>query len=202
MSEYNLKTGDILLCDYEGNNTFYYYFSRLIRIFTGSNFTHVCMILKDPIYIHPSLRGYYVWQSSWTGEPDPQDNKIKLGVQLTPFYDVYNYYKKNNSHISLRRINCKINTFSDTKLKKIHDVVYDKSYDIVPKDWIEGIIRKDSEPKKTDRFWCSALIGYIYEQCGLLSENIDWSILRPSDFSENSDLQLNNAHLSKEELII
>ena len=59
MSEYNLKTGDILLCDYEGNNTFYYYFSRLIRIFTGSNFTHVCMILKDPIYIHPSLRILY-----------------------------------------------------------------------------------------------------------------------------------------------
>ena len=203
MSEFNLKTGDILLCDYEGNNIFFYYFTKLIQRFTNNKFSHVSMVIKDPTYIHPSLKGYYVWQSSWTGGKDPQDNKIKLGVQLTPFYDVYNYYKKNNSHISLRRIHCKTSTFNDDELKKIHDVVYDKPYDIVPEDWIQAIFRKDNEPQKTDRFWCSALIGYIYTQCGLLPDKIDWSILRPSDFSEKSDLQLiNSAYLSNEEILL
>ena len=25
-----------------------------------------------------------------------------------------------------------------------------------------AFFRKDGEPQKTDRFWCSALVGYIY----------------------------------------
>ena len=52
---------------------------------------------------------------------------------------------------------------------------------------------KDENPQKTSRFWCSALVGYIYTSCGLLNEETDWSILRPSDFSiEGQNLILNN----------
>ena len=43
-------------------------------------------------------------------------------------------------------------------------------------------LEMDAKPQKTDRFWCSALVGYIYTKCGLLDEKTDWSILRPSDF--------------------
>ena len=50
-------------------------------------------ILKDPVFIHPNLKGYYVWQSSWTGKLDPQDDEIKLGVQITPFDEVYKFYQ-------------------------------------------------------------------------------------------------------------
>ena len=50
-------------------------------------------------------------------------------------------------------------------------------------DWMEAAFRFDSHPNKTDRFWCSALIGYIYTKLGILKEDTDWSILRPSDFS-------------------
>ena len=202
MSEYKLKTGDILLCDYEGGNIFYYYFAKLIKKITNSDFSHVAMVIKDPTFIHPSLKGYYVWQSSWTGTKDPQDDEIKFGVQLTPFYEVLQYYKNNNSHISLRRINCKTTTFNDEKLKQIHDIVYDKPYDIIPKDWVQAIFRRDSDPQKIDRFWCSALIGYIYTQCGLLRGDTDWSILRPSDFAESSNMILqDSAYLSNEEIL-
>lgn len=38
-------------------------------------------------------------------------------------------------------------------------------------------------PQKTDRFWCSAFVGYVYTACGILDGDTDWSILRPSDFS-------------------
>ena len=203
MSTYNLNTGDILLFDYEGNNLFYYYFSKLIKLFTSSKFSHVSMVIKDPTFIHPSLKGYYVWQSSWTGFPDPQDNKVKFGVQISPFTEVYEYYKKNNSNISVRRIHSNKNTFNDEKLKEIHSKVYDKPYDIIPKDWIEGAFKIDDNPQKKNRFWCSALIGYIYTQCGLLSKDTDWSILSPADFSDKSNLKLqNNAYLLKEECIL
>ena len=53
----------------------------------------------------------------------------------------------------------------------------------MPRDWIRALLRIDNKPQKTDRFWCSALIGYIYTKCGILNPDTDWSIMSPSDFS-------------------
>ena len=41
--------------------------------------------------------------------------------------------------------------------------------------------------QNTKRFWCSALVGYIYTKCGILSESTEWSCLSPADFSSNSE---------------
>jgi len=178
-----LKTGDIILFDYEGHSII----SSLLKRFTKSNFTHVGMILKDPKFIHPSLKGLYVWESGKEDNPGPQDNK-KIGVQITPFLEIYDKYKNTGSKIYIRKIKDN-NIFTDENLKKIHGIVYDKPYDIVPLDWIEGYLQKDLNPQKTNRFWCSALIGYIYTQLGILNPDTDWSILRPCDFSQDSQLK-------------
>ena len=175
-----LKTGDLIL--FNGHNTgLLNYFSSLIRFGTHSDYTHVGVILKDPTFINPVLKGLYVWESGYEGTPDPQDNKIKVGVQITPLFEMIQNFK--GSTILFRKINCNFNCFTDENLKKVHEVVYNKPYDLVPKDWLEALVRKDIEPQKTDRFWCSALVGYIYTKCGILDEDTDWSILRPSDFS-------------------
>ena len=188
MSTYDVKTGDIILFD-SGEKGMMGFFSSLIKRFTKSNISHVGMVLKDPDFIHPSLKGYYVWESNWEGTPDPQDGKVKFGVQITPFEEIYKNYKETNSKIYVRRIiDCNPATFSSDILKNVHNVVYDKAYDIIPSDWLEALWRKDSHPQKIDRFWCSALVGYIYTQCGILRSDTDWSILRPSDFS----IQYNN----------
>ena len=55
------------------------------------------------------------------------------------------------------------------------------------KDWLEAWFRKDSHPQKTDRFWCSALVAYFMVEFKFIDEDIDWSIIRPSDLSSNSD---------------
>ena len=39
---------------------------------------------------------------------------------------------------------------------------------MVPFDWLGGIIGYDPEPQKNDRFWCSALVGYIYSNLGII----------------------------------
>ena len=204
MTEYNLKTGDILLFDFNESG-FMGIFNNLIKRFTKSDYSHIAMVLKDPSFIHPSLKGYYIWESSWEGKPDPQDGKIKLGVQITPFHEIYDKCVKTNSSITLRRVSNN-SALSKENLSEIHNVVYDKPYDIVPTDWIDAINRKDSHPQKTDRFWCSALVGYIYTRCGLLTSTTDWSILRPSDFStEENHCSLhwiNPFSLSKEEKIL
>ena len=147
------------------------------------------MVLKDPDFINPSLKGYYIWESGREEEPDPQDGKKKLGVQITPFEEIYQSYLQDKSTIYVRRVS-ECSNFNNTKLDEIHKVVYDKPYDIVPSDFIEAVFRKDNDPQKTSRFWCSAFIGYIYTQCGILNSDTDWSILRPCDFSSDSDYNL------------
>ena len=186
MDNYNLKTGDLLLFDNGGCNPL----SLLIKYFTESEITHIAMILKDPDFIDPPLKGYYVWESNYEGEPDPQDDKIKCGVQITPLDEVCDKYKGKNSSIYVRSINCPIELLSKKHLKEIHSIVYDKKYDFYVGDLIEAIRQKDNDPQKTDRFWCSALVGCIYTNCGILSKDTDWSILRPSDFTPKDDINL------------
>ena len=196
MSKYNLNTGDILLFDYEGGGSMGI-FSWLIKKVTKSNITHVGMVLKDPVFINPSLKGYYVWESGWEGTPDPQDGKVKFGVQITPFEEIFQNYKKKNGKIYVRRVTCPINLFTTEKLLQIHEIVYDKIYDIIPTDWIEAAFRRDDNPQKTSRFWCSALVGYIYTQCGCLHPGTDWSMIRPSDFVEDYLQYINDIELSE-----
>ena len=184
MSKYDLKTGDILLFDNEGGGSMGV-FSWLIKKTTESNITHVAMVLKDPLFINPALKGYYVWESGWEGTPDPQDGQVKFGVQITPFEEIFQSYKKDKGKIYVRRVTCPIDLFTTEKLSQIHEIVYNKVYDIIPRDWIEAAFRREDNPQKTSRFWCSALVGYIYTQCGCLHPDTDWSLLRPSDFKED-----------------
>ena len=175
-----LKTGDLILFNPQSKDLFSI-ISSMIRIGTQSNYTHIGMIIKDPSFIEPHLKGLYVWESGWEGEPDPQDDKVKLGVQITPLQEILDSYK--DGFISVRKINCDPKLFSNDKLKDIHNVVYKKPYDIMPLNWILALFRKDLNYQRTNRFWCSALVGYIYTKCGILKSETDWCILRPSDFS-------------------
>ena len=76
---------------------------------------------------------------------------------------------------------------SPSILGDIHQVVYDRQYDVFPTDWIEALVGKDNMPQKTDRFWCSDMVGYIYTSCGVLDSETDWSLMSPNDFSLTSD---------------
>ena len=182
IKKYNLRTGDILLFDNKSKNCFGF-FTDVIKLVTKSPFSHVAMVLIDPIYIDPKLKGLFIWESSIEKEPDPQDGKKKLGVQITPFQEIYDEYQKTNSKIVLRKLHARHGLISNQKLLDIHKVVYDKPYDLDINDWVQEIIGKDKHPQKTDRFWCSALVGYIYSKLGIIDPATDWSFLRASDFS-------------------
>ena len=203
----DLQTGDLLLFNYEGGG-FFSGISKIIRWGTHSNFTHIGMILRDPVFTDiPPLKGLYVWESSYEGTKDPQDGEIKLGVQINPLDTVLQNYSgkgkvfvrklKREFKYSCSSCGHTLDTlFTKDKLQEIHNTVYKKPYDIVPLDWIEAFFRQDSNPQKTDRFWCSALVGYIYTKVGILDENTDWSILRPSDFSlSGENLKFSNGNL-------
>jgi hypothetical protein len=199
-----LKTGDLLLCD-DLQYGSWGLFSWVIKFITKSDFSHVGMIVKDPEFTETPLKGTFVWTSGISNVPDPEDKQTKFGVQFIPFDHFIQTY---GGKIFLRRIHFQdpeeYNTiFNTNNLKEIHQVVYDKPYDVIITDWIEAFCKKDPKPQKTSRFFCSALIGYIYTKLTLLEQNTDWSILSPSFFSsENKTLSLqSNSSLTKEKQI-
>ena len=183
MNVSDLKTGDLLLfSDYQSG--IFDYFLSMIRWATHSEYVHVGMIIVDPPFA-PHLKGTFLWESGYEGTADPQDGKVKLGVQITPIETVFKNLSTSNvlkSEIFVRRP-IDNSVFTNEFLIDLHKEVYNKPYDLNLLDWYGALYRKDSDPQKTDRFWCSAFVGFIYTEADILSGDTDWSILRPSDFA-------------------
>ena len=176
-----LDTGDIILCYPENGFNSFWLIDRLISLFTGSPYTHCAIVLKNPIYIDPSLKGTYIWESGWEGMPDPQDGKTKLGVQITPLNE---FLKNFPARKFVRRIQSgREKVFLPKRLAAIHNLVYDKPYDLEPQDWLEALFRFDPHPQKTDRFWCSAFVSFVLVKLGVLTKKTDWSIVSPKELS-------------------
>lgn len=204
ITKLKLKTGDLLVCD-DLQHDDWGLFSWFIKFFTKSDYSHVGLIVVDPEMTNPALKGIYVWTSGTSDVPDAEDGKKKFGVQFVEFEE---FLKTYGGKIYLRRLKCESEEqyhkiFNIDVLREIHQVVYDKPYDTVVADWIEAYCQKDNKPQKTSRFWCSALIGYIYTKLTLLKSDLDWSILTPSFFSnENKSFSmLHGAKLENEEQI-
>jgi hypothetical protein len=174
-----LETGDILLFSNYPSG-FFGFFDSLIRWGTQSQYTHIGIVLKDPEFL--GLKGLYMWQSGYEYHPDPQDGLKKVGVQITPLEEIIENYK-DTGHIFYRKLKCPENLITIEKLKNIHNDVYLKPYDINPIHWITAVISPNSNMNESYSFWCSALVAYIYIELGILKENENWTLKRPSDFS-------------------
>jgi hypothetical protein len=190
----DLQTGDILLM---GTRNFW--FSRIIEIVTQSPWSHVGIILKDPIWIDPSLQGYYFWQSGMETFPDAESGQNKFGIRIDGLAEILSTY---DGYASVRKLNVPtpIPDFN-SKLIQIHHDVNNKKYDTDILDFLdvaEQIQTSDSWfsgfSKKTNKFFCSAIVCYIYCKLGLLSK------CEPKTFSEqNTSLKLEmNATLGPE----
>ena len=192
----NAKTGDIFL--YSGTH----WYSKLIEYFSGSQFSHVTMILRDPTYINSKLKGLYIIESGYEGIPDAVDGKVHFGVQIVPIEQVRKSSIKNNTRLYYRKLE---DVERDHKFKeeliKAYQIVRDKPYDLNPIDWIKAKFDIDfGDVQETDTFWCSALISYLYIELGLLDKRLPWSLIAPRRFSafENRCLTFNNCILKDE----
>jgi hypothetical protein len=189
MDKTELETGDILLVT-DTEYGWFNYFLSMIRYTTHSNYVHIGMVVREPPFLKKTQmptycdkETIYVWESGFEGTLDPDDHEIKLGVQLTPLSIFTNKYSSINKKVIVRRLHNNKNIFTNNILNSIYKVVHDKPYDINPMDCLDAALKKDKEPQKTSRFWCSALVGYFYTMAGILSSDTDWSILTPNEFS-------------------
>jgi len=201
-----LDTGDIIL--YQTN----FWYSRLIEYFTYSQYSHISIVLKNPTWLSEDLtEEYYLLESGGEVFNDAITNKKVFGVQVVPFSKVFNEYKnKNYGHLYYRKL--KTDKGIDeiqTKIKEIYKTIQGEPYDVNPSDWIAALndvnkpLDKIGGHQKTNTFWCSALVAYIYASLGFLDENIPWTIICPSDFCcNNKRLNYINCSLDNDKLLV
>tara|TARA_B100000575_G_scaffold294364_2_gene309858 strand:- start:7096 stop:7737 length:642 start_codon:yes stop_codon:yes gene_type:complete len=195
----NCQTGDILL--YNSN----YWYSRCIEYVTGSLYSHIAIILRDPVYINPKLKGLYVLESSKENICDSNLEKKIIGVQIIPLKHVLEEYK--NSYIGnlyYRKLDANKNESFISKLTECINHTEGDIYDLNPLDWLKaGCNINIGNVQKENTFWCSALVSYVYSKLGFLDSNIPWTIIPPRKFSyyENDSLTYYNCTLQPEVLI-
>jgi len=180
MDEYD--TGDIILFS---DRT--YIPSLIIEYLCGSKYSHVGMILKDPTFIKSDLTGLYILESTGsTAIPDIEDNKVKTGVQIRRLEDVCKEYQ---GAIFWRKLHIERDVNFNKIIEEVHNDIYNKPYDFDPRDWLEGLLNiKFSDTHRTSKFFCSALVTYIYYRLGLVGEDTPWTIIRPKDLGTEFSL--------------
>lgn len=204
LTEYNFETGDILLF-HNTRNCFF----KLVECCTKSRYSHVAMIIKDPDFTTPPLKGLYIIESGTEPFADAENHRKKFGVQIVPLQLVLATY---SGTIYWRKL--RLNIDRDTKFERTlavaHNYVHNLPYDIDPIDWLNAAFgtytpaSKASTPAKSyvcccrpkhrhrkDTFWCSALIAFIYSMIGLLPKSTPWSYIRPVDWGTERQTPLN-----------
>jgi hypothetical protein len=188
-SKDDLNTGDILLFHHTNDykscyNCFFSCITGLIETCTESKFSHVALVIRDPQFTNPPRKGLFIMESSFESFPDAEDHKYKFGVELEEFDKVIDAAAPHDQ-IYWRKLKCNRDRNFFQLLKEAHEVVHNKPYDFYPPDFINALIHKKGGDtgQLTSRFFCSALVAYIYVQWGFLPYTTEWSRVTPKMFS-------------------
>ena len=203
-----MKTGDIIL--FKGRHSI---ISTIIQLFTSSSWSHIGIVLKDPVYIDPSLKGLFLLESGYEDIADSINHTRNYGVQLIDLRKKINEY---DGIVVWRKLNANIDNLSE-KINMIYQTIKDRPYDFNLYDFIETSMNiQRPEPsyssailnyfrpnhRKTDTFFCSALVAYIYTELGLFPKNTQWTRCLPKYFSdENPELKLIKGNLGPQHMI-
>jgi len=183
------RTGDIVLFS-RRRAPWFHPLSVAIDFFTESQFSHVGMVLHNPTWLHPSLRGEFLWQSTSTSVANAEDPAQHVfGVQITPLMGAVH---GNRDYTLLRRaVHCGgADVFTHERLRDIHAAVHARPYDVIPSHWIDAALHRGTDPGPPSTFFCSALLGYILMQLGCIPPSTNWRLLRPCDFSSRAPVLL------------
>jgi hypothetical protein len=172
------ESGDLLLFS---DTTFL--FSRIIETFTGTPFSHVAMVLRDPILEGVKHLGLYIFESTGMSDiPDVENGMFKLGVQIRPLEKVLSEY---NGRVWWRQLRTVRDDAFYNKLYNAHSKVHGVKYDLDPRDWFRVLFDIDiGNVRKTNEMYCSALVGFVYNELELFTQNdVEWTLVRPCDYS-------------------
>jgi len=207
--ENTLETGDIILYDTR------FWYSKLIQFLSDGPYSHISIVLKQPIWLDEKLTdNYYLLESGGEKFKDSETDKKVYGVQIIPLDKIIDEYKnKGYGKLYYRKLKSSIPMeVLQHKIKESYFKIQARPYDFNPFDWLKAYYEVDKniddktltkKYQNIQKFWCSALVSYIYVECGLLDKNIPWTIVTPNDFYYKYQyLPLLNCKLKKDKLLI
>lgn len=181
-----LETGDLLIFKRKNENMFNV--MGIVDYFSDNEIVHIGFVLRDPVWLNPSLKGTFVWESSWDSTPDPQEVGMRISTQITSLLDSRNRFP--DCEIYVKKIKTPSPFFFkglDKKFEKIHNRLFENPYSIIPNDWLRLSLGNSKEnDMKYSKYWCSGLVAYIMRELGILYYSFDWSKVKPDDFSIES----------------
>jgi len=184
-----MSTGDLLL--FRGNS----WISYLIEWASGSRYSHTGILIRDPKTIGIDLEdGDYVLHS---GHGESAELKQMIyGVHLERLDTVLKQYPVGG--VDIRVVHAPRNKVFYDRLQKIHEEVHSRPYDMNLFDWLAALYYRGQIPsacyrgkmpspgwyQNTHRFWCSALVSYVYDRLEWVND-VDWTIVSPGELSES-----------------
>lgn len=200
----NCQTGDLLLF-----NTRSHWYDFIIEKFTGSKFSHVGIVVRDISCKDCSNIGICLFESGYENFPDVIENRDIYGVQLARLESVFDTYlgiNKNRGYAYYRKLKTPLNKKQVLAIKSCIEEVYGKPYDLLPQDWLKSAfhINKGNE-QRTQTFWCSALVAYVFDKLGVVKRDTPWTIIQPTQFSFYEGKQLtfiNDFQLEPEVIVV
>ncbi len=175
------QTGDILL--YSGTA----WYSFVIERLTSSPYSHISMVLRDPCFMGKKLEGIYIIEAKCQSAVDSIREKPIFGTRIIPFEVACRDYLAGGGTIYYRKLNCLRNEDFNNRLDDAINKVYGSPYDTDPYDWLRAEFAcLHGKCQRTDTFWCSALIAYLYVKLGFLPSYLDWTLIAPSCFGGHS----------------
>ncbi len=161
------------------------------------------MVIRDPQFTNPPLKGLYVLESSFEAFRDAENHKYKFGVELEEFDKVMASALPHET-VYWRKLNCIRNGKFYRTLNEVHEEIHDKPYDIYPMDFINALLHRHGGDtgQLTSRFFCSALVAYIYVRWDFLPFTTEWTRVTPkmlgSESPDSAQLRFKNCKVNPE----
>jgi hypothetical protein len=180
-----IETGDVLLF---GNPRSW--LSRFIQWGDGTDVSHVAVAVRNPPWLD-RLDGLYVMEAGTEPFPDVEYHEYKYGVRMSTLEQVVQSYKDAGGTVRLRKLKTD-RTWTEEQLRQVHLDVHNRPYDDTPSSWVEAFYSYEGGHGHRDRFFCSALVSYVFCGLGLLSPTANWSLISPTDYLRDEHLPLNS----------
>jgi len=166
-----LNVGDIVL--FSGNSGF----SRIIRHFCRSDFSHVGIVWRIDQWDLNML-----WESTTQGKiPDVFDLTIKQGVQTVALSQKIARY---DGEVTIRRLNKPLTDDMIRAMTDFRRVVKNRPYEENKWNLAKAVLDRSSDnDEDLSSLFCSELVAETYQRMGLLSEDTPSSEYIPHDFS-------------------
>jgi len=184
-------TGDLILCHSNPppGKKFDPGIDGLIEWATDSPWEHVGMIIKDPWWTSPPLKGVYIFQSGQGPNcyKDVLNGKIE-GVTLNKLSD----FLVNRKNIFTRKLlNFDLDKITKEEFVTSFQTAHGEPYDKNVCHWLAAGLNSIfnckccncMNRKHKNDYWCSALVAFMYSKLGIIPKSVDWSNITPAQLN-------------------